>query len=240
MQRLIRSSGVARVLAMAGGVGLAASAALADGSDIGLIVQGGRLVTVEAVGEPPTQTFGDALRVFPVDLAFDAIENVVGVDEPGFATQDPGVLGQTIGFTLTKALRQWNVTLGTFESTSRTMSAGRVDLGLASVTTPLADALTPLTPIPSFPDDIHYFWTLDGATATTGEGIYLVEGYFTNPGGQLADSLPTWLVFNYGLDEEEHDLAIDWVNANLVPAPGAAALLALAGLAAARRRRSAR
>ncbi|MBX3387055.1 MAG: PEP-CTERM sorting domain-containing protein [Phycisphaeraceae bacterium] len=227
-------------LALAGAtVGLVGSSALADGSDVGLIAQGGRLVTVEAIGEPPMQTFGGPLRVFGVELEFDAIEMLVGVDEPGFATQDAAVLGQSIGFTFTRALRQWNVGLGLFEPTTFTMTAGRVDLGLANVTTPTTDVPTPLSTIPVFPDDIHYFWSLDGATDTTGEGIYLVEGYFTNPGGQLLDSLPVWFVFNYGLDEDEHDLAIDWVADNLVPAPGAVALLAMGGLASLRRRRRA-
>ncbi len=215
--------------------------ALADGSDVGLIVQNGRLATVAAIGEPPTQAFGDALRTFPVDLEFNALESVVGIEEPGFATQDASVLNQTIGFTLTHALRKWNMGLGTFEATAFTMTAGRADLGLANVTTPTTDVPTPLTPIALFPDDFHYFWTLDQATELTGEGIYLVEGRFTNPGGSLADSLPTFFAFNYGLSEEEHDRSIDWINDNLVPAPGVGLplMLTLLGLTGARRRRCA-
>jgi hypothetical protein len=38
------------------------------------------------------------------------------------------------------------------------------------------------------------------------------------------------------MSEEEHDAAIEWVELNLVPAPGAIALLGLAGVAGRRRR----
>lgn len=213
----------------------------AHGSDVGLIARNGRLVTVEAEGEPPTQVFGsDPMRVFGVDLEFIAADNLVGVEEPGFATSDAAVLGQTIGFTHLRALRRWNAVAGAFESTSFTMTAGRTDLGLANVTTPTTDTPTPITPIPNFPDDMHYLWTLDQATSASGEGIYLVEGIFTNPvvgGNGLASSEPVWFVFNYGLDEEEHDAAIEYVESTLVPTPGAAIIGAMGLAAAARRRR---
>lgn len=66
-------------------------------------------------------------------------------------------------------------------------------------------------------------------------GIYLLEVRFGMSG--FVTSAPAWIVFNYGLDEEEHGLAVEWVEENLVPAPGVPALLGLGGLVAGRRRR---
>jgi len=49
---------------------------------------------------------------------------------------------------------------------------------------------------------------------------------------------PIFFVHGFGLEDEvAHEAAIDWVNGNLVPAPGALSMLALGGLTATRRRR---
>lgn len=217
----------------------AASPALAHEGDVGLRNDAGRLSTILVDGEPPMQTFLDPERVFGAELLYSMDDLAVLTDEPHFATNDASVLGLPINFTLTKSLRVWNDTLGVFEATSQTMTVGNPSLGLANVTTPPTDSLVAAATIPSF--QAHnpvYLWTLDGATASTGEGVYLVEGVFANPGGSLQSSLPVFFVFNYGLDEEVHDRAIDYAAGVLVPAPGTAAcLLALGAGAAVRRRR---
>lgn len=82
--------------------------------------------------------------------------------------------------------------------------------------------------------DLHADFTLFGAGGVDPtNGIYLAAFTFASAG--LATSETFWIVFNLGLDEAAHEAAEEWVEANLVPAPGALALLALgAGL---RRRR---
>lgn len=223
--------------ALAGTIAGAASTALGHEGDVGLKVESGRLATVLVEGEPPVQVFGDAERVFGVELEFDPVEMIVGAEEPGFATEDAGVLGRTIGFSFTKSLRIWNDGLGAFEATAMRMSAGRVDLGLAAVLTPMVDERAALNPIGSMPIDFHYLWTLEGADTMSGQGVYLVEGVFTNPGGVLGESESVFFVFNYGMDEEVHDAAIAYAARVLVPTPGVGVAAAMMGLTLRRRRR---
>ncbi|MBY0312852.1 MAG: hypothetical protein K2W85_12345 [Phycisphaerales bacterium] len=210
-------------------------AALADGDDIQVTLVQGELRTGAVVGEPPNQNFGDLeQRVFGADLDFNAITNDVRIDEPGYASRDPLLLGQSFQFTIRKALRQWNGSA--FVSTTTTMGTGLPDLGQPFINTPATD-----TPVAGYSwllsDDFHFEWLLNGATAGTGQGIYLAELELTT--GQLT-SRPFWIAFNYGLTEAEHDAAIDWVQESLVPAPGTAGILGLMILAGGRRRRTSR
>jgi hypothetical protein len=55
-----------------------------------------------------------------------------------------------------------------------------------------------------------------GVTTPTG-GIYLIGLTMVNSALTTAD--PIWIVYNNGLEEGMHDLAIDWVQANLVAVP---------------------
>jgi hypothetical protein len=57
-------------------------------------------------------------------------------------------------------------------------------------------------------------------------------------GGGFAESDSFYIVFNQNSDEAVHDAAIDYVREFIVPAPGAAGLLAVSGLVAMRRRRA--
>lgn len=218
-------------LISAGSITMVTTAAMADGDDIAVSLAFGELRTSAVVGEPPNQVFGDAeQRVFGADLEFNAITNDVRIEEPGYASRDPLLLGQSIRFTIRKALRQWDGT--SFVPTATTMGTGLPDLGLPFINTPATD-----TPVNGYSwlltDDFHFEWGLNGATASTGQGIYLAELVLST---DTLTSRPYWIAFNYGLSEAEHDTAIDWVQQTLVPAPGAAGVLA-AGLVAATRRR---
>lgn len=217
---------------------LATSTATAHEGDVGIRLTGGRFETVLASGEPPTQTFGTEIeRVFAAELDFNMTTNTVVIDEPGLASEATGLAGQNLGFNIRAALRRWSGT--GFDSTTSTMSVGGGDLGLGFIATPATDTLTPghTVTVAATPFDFHYDWRLDGATATTGNGIYLVELELTNPGGSLLTSDPFWVVFNYGEDETEHEAAIDWTVENLVPVPSAGGVMLLAGLTGAVRRR---
>lgn len=208
-------------------------AALADGDDIQVSLVQGELRTGAVVGEPPNQNFGDVeQRVFGANLEFNAITSDVRIDEPGYASRDPLLLGQSIQFNIRKALRRWDGSA--FVSTTSTMATGLPDLGQPFINTPATD-----TQVAGYSwllsDDFHFEWLLNSATASTGQGIYLAELELTT--GPLT-SRPYWIAFNYGLTEAEHDAAIDWVQQTLVPAPGTAGIAGLMLLGGARRRRS--
>jgi uncharacterized protein (TIGR03382 family) len=66
------------------------------------------------------------------------------------------------------------------------------------------------------------------------DGIYLAS--FTASTSGFATSETFYVLFNLNESEIDHDEAIEWVEANIVPAPGALALLG-AGLLVLRRRR---
>lgn len=214
---------------------ISTSAAHAHEGDIGLRTSGGRIDTVLVSGEPPAQVFGtESTRVFGVELEWSALESLVLAEEPGYASNDPTLLGRSIRPEILKALRVWNG--ADFITTATTMQTGKPP-AFPLVSTPSTDAVTPTN---SFivADDFHFDWILTGATESTGTGIFLVEMNLVDTSADpLLPSRPYWIVFNHGEDELAHEAAIGYVEAHLVPAPAAAALLAGPGMLLARRRR---
>lgn len=212
----------------------------AHDGDIGIRINAdNRIETVLAGGEPPNQTFGaDIERIFVAELVFNATANDVRIDEPGLASEAAGLLNQPLGLNIRKALRRWNGS--GFETTPLTLSVGGSDLGLPFSTTPLTDTLVtgPSIVVPEIPLDFHMDWVLDGATTSTGDGIYLLEIELASPGGNLLTSDPLWVVYNYNLTESEHDAAIEYVAANYIPAANSMLLaIPVAYLGARRRQR---
>jgi hypothetical protein len=55
-----------------------------------------------------------------------------------------------------------------------------------------------------------------GSAAVPAEGVYLFPLQLTSSDAAVRDSDPLFLVYNNGRSEEQHDLAIEWVEANLL------------------------
>lgn len=220
--------------------GMAAGAAWADGGgDIGARVDGGRLVTWAA--DHDEGVYLQPERVFKGELA--DIGGVIEGDEPGFFYLPNFELsGAQVGLNVRAAARLWdpNAPSGAAGENFQAIAGSTLTIGnaiLGSITTPAADPASPLVgpsiTVPSAGIDFHYPFVLNG-TAT---GIYLLELELRTNLAGVGDSLPFWVILNYGLPEAEHDRAKEYVESFVVPAPGAAAVLAMGlGLAARRRR----
>lgn len=148
-------------------------------------------------------------------------------DEPGFEAENgvfaPNVL---VGFNIRTALGVWNgngfdtaletLTIN-FGALERTTGAGFVEgFGLSTNA--------------GGGYHRHFGFTLNGVTPQD-SGVFLLELELWSDQPGVLTSLPFWIVFNFNESEAVHDLALDWVNANLVPAPGALLLLGLGLLA---------
>ena len=215
------------------------AAALAGGSDIGLLVQDGRIVT--AVADDENGAFEElGERVFGADIDF--VTNLG--DEPGFFTTDGPTVpagfssftpGSTITYRTNGALQAWNG--AEFVATTNR---------LRQIVVP--NVLEILTPSDgSTVDGFEYTYAggefdehPDYAMENGAEaGIYLWNITFSatdGAGNAYGDSESVFVVFNFGLSEAEHEAAIAYAE-SIVPAPGVLAPLAFAGTLATRRRR---
>lgn len=215
-------SAAAMIAVCAGG-----SVALGDG-DIWLYNQNGALST-GIIEEFPGLERTAGVRVFHADLGVD-VDNAI--DEPGLRVLEDGLdPAGVLGFRINRALRQWN------GSDFSAVSAFTMTLGFESLsaTTPLTDVATAGFTVNLDADgDLHdhYDFVLNAGTRVP--GIWLLDVSFTFTG--LGDSEPVWVLFSQDVSAAEVELAEEWAAAN-IPAPGAVALLGLAGLVAGRRRR---
>ncbi len=208
--------------------------ALADGGDYGLtIIEGTTAVGIGDHDEGTITNLGE--RVFLADMTLTAPNWYA--DEPGIFIEQGSLPDNTqVSFTLVGSLQYWDGTGAVnFTQAANTMT---VAFGPASATTSTDasdvagfsinyDADTP----GGF--DEHYDHTID---ATAPQGIYLLTSTFTLSGASASTTIFT--LFNAGLDESAHDLAGEYAENVLVPAPSALALLTLGALGASRRRRN--
>lgn len=212
-----------------------ASLALADGGDYGLAIMDGAVAV--GIGDHDAGTISDfGERVFAADM-FVSGPNWFA-DEPGIFIEEGSLADNTqVSFTLTQSLMFWDGTGAVnFSQASESMSLG---FGPASVSTTFDN-----NPVAGFSVnydadfvggfDEHFDYTLDG---TASAGIYLLANTFSLSGAIDSDVIFT--VFNAGLDESTHDLAIDYAETVLVPTPGTAGLFAFASLGMVTRRRRA-
>lgn len=201
-----------------------AASALADGEqpDMWVSSSGGTLVT--GGFDHTTETVvAESLRVFEAEFGVDPAFPFSG-DEPGIASD---LVGATLTFNLLQGLGAWNG--AGFDASSANLLASYGGQDAFSSTGGAFSFLV------TADLDLHPEFTLLGADgADPANGIYLASLRFSSAGYGGSD--PLWIVFNLGMDEADHAAATAWVEANLVPAPGALALLALGGVAIRRRR----
>jgi hypothetical protein len=190
-------------------------------ADIWVTAFGGQLVTGGWDHETGV-VINPGQRVFAGDLGLDPSFPFSG-DEPGIGSD---LVGSTLRLNVLDTLGAWNgagfdfsssmLTVGYASQSADTASGGFVSF---MVTAGL---------------DLHTELTLSGPGASDpANGIYLATFRFASNG--LAESAAFWVVLNLGMSEAEHEAAVDWVEMNLVPAPGAIAMLGAVALL--RRRR---
>jgi len=177
-------------------------------------------------------------RVFGAEFGEEPTEPFAA-DEPGFQAID-GTFGSSEEFrvNITDAVTRW--TGSGFGSTGETITLefGPSDVtsgaGFVSGFTFTADSAG------GFHDHFEIILNGDGSGLGTDPdpGIYLLPLSLELTSGALAPTDTFWFVMNLGQDEADHDAAIGWVQSNLVPAPGAFALLAGFGLIGSRRRKN--
>lgn len=216
-----------------------AGLAFAGEGDIGLLVQDNRIVT--SVANDETGAFEDiGERVFGADIDF--VSNLA--DSPGFFTTDgptvPGgfstfSVGSTVSYRTNGALLAWDgAGFVATDNRLRQIVVPNVLEILSPTDGSVVDGFEYTYGGGEFDEHPDYAMT-DGAQS----GIYLWNITFTASdanGNAYGDSSNIFVVFNFGLSEEEHEAAIAFVE-TIIPAPGAAVPLAMAGLIGMRRRR---
>ncbi len=237
---------IARTLTVAALLASASSAALAGELDVWVSFENGQIVTGSADKSTSPVTFTSGVRVFEAEFGeLPGFPNLL--DEPGFYTEQLAA-GTGIGFNILDALRVWNGSdFSTIGSQSMSIFGDPFPDGPVATTPASAGAFVPgfqfiEADANGFFDD-HPTFQLNNQA----DGIYLLSlELFTDAAG-IANSEPMYIVFGSNLDgslgddeafEAAIESAVDFVNASVIPTPGTAGLLALAGLAATRRRRA--
>ena len=219
-----------------------ASIAFAHGEgDIGLLLSGNQIVT--AIADDETGSFNEiGERVFGAD--FDFVSNLG--DAPGFFTTDGPTLpggfdafapGTTITYQTNGAIQAWNGS--GFEATSNQLRQIVIP-GIAEILSPTDNSVVGGFEYAynggDFDEHPDYAMTEAGNA-----GIYLWKVQFSAldaSGSLIASSAEAWIVFNFGLDEDAHEAALEFAE-GAIPTPMTLAPIAGLGLAASRRRRNA-
>jgi len=209
---------------------LAAGASAQHAGDIGLGLVNNRITTgIAALG-----TFTPGERVFGSEFG-EVLPNFT--DEPGFDSLAGAFpLGTAITFNVHGGLRRFES--GAFSSA---IDPVRLSIGFATFTPVLTPTDSSL--LPGFAINVnsngewhrHLQFTLQSPATN---GIYLLEMSLVGNSPLMQESQSFWIVFNQNALEADHDAAMQWVNQNLVPSPGAGILLAGGGMILARRRRA--
>jgi len=216
--------------------------ALAHEGDIAITNINNKVVTGLGDHSLYPNSFEFPERVFAGELAEQG--GLVFTDEPGWLGPFDNVgqgfaPGTSLGFNIRSALRAWNGDDFLSGPASQRMRLYDSGPGTNQVLTPLIDVIVPGFAVVSDAGvhqqggfDEHPFYEL----TTNSPGIYLLELEIWASDTSIAASDPIWLVFNWDSSELEHEQAIEWTEANLVPTPTSACLVLLWGATRARRR----
>lgn len=185
--------------------------------------QGGR-IEIGAWDDDAGALHAPTWRVFGADLGEDP-DFPFSIDEPGIRSN---LNGLTFSLDLDAGLQVWTGASFASSSSSMSMSYGGASIGTGS------GGSMPFLVSEGF--HVHPEFTLAGfGGADPAPGIYLISFRVSSVGYGTSDRF--WFAFNLGMDEATHDAAKEWVESNLVPAPGALAMAGAALLAARRGRR---
>jgi hypothetical protein len=188
-------------------------------SDGGTLRTGGWDHDTESLAAPE-------LRVFEAHFGEDP-SFPFSIDEPGIGgvAADLGLpVGSTLTLRMASGLGVWNGAGFSAASTSMTADYGPLSVGSASG--------GDLDFLITEDYDLHPIFSIDPTAAT---GAYILE--FSAMMDGFASSESFWIVFNLGLEDLVFEEAVEWTEANYVPAPGALVAFGVAGLASRRRRR---
>ncbi|MFG0293914.1 MAG: hypothetical protein ACF8MJ_12285 [Phycisphaerales bacterium JB050] len=236
----------ARILTASALLTAMSSTVFAHGFDVWVNFENGQIVTGEADKTTSPVTFTPGVRAFEAEFGeIPGFPNLI--DEPGFYTEHLAP-GTGIGFNILDALRTWNGSdFNTIASQTMSIFGDPFPDGDVATTPASANEFVPgfqfiEADSNGFFDD-HPTFQLNNQA----DGIYLLSlELFTDAEG-IANSDPFYIVFGSNIDgslgddeafEEQIEAAVDFVNSSIIPAPGTAGLLALASLAATRRRRA--
>jgi hypothetical protein len=212
--------------------------AAAQHADIKPDVEGGRIITDGYIDDTGETIRG--LRVFGFEFQEDPLDPYVSRD-PGFNTVGASMFppGSQLSFNVPGAalfglptnLTYWSgtgsVSFGAAPSgETLRLNRGTQDRTIGGGTNAIAGfAIGAAGANGSIHEHLDSFLQGSDGNVNPGDGIipadgiYLVSLELTSSDPSIASSRPTFLVYNNGLDETAHDLAIDWVETNLVPIP---------------------
>jgi len=226
----LRSVSICSRLAAVAAVGLlfCESHAAADEGEVhpdAFVWQSGGQLRTASWDHDTGEIIDSAARVFSAEFGEDP-EFPFSIDEPGFGSN---LVGTTLSINVLSGLSRW--TGSEFASFAGAAISG--EYGGSSGSSASGGSFSFLV---TEGLDLHPNFTISGDAGNDPiAGIYLLAMQASASGFNSSDTF--WVVFNLGSDEADHDAAIDWVQGNLVPAPGAVALLVLAGATRGRRRR---
>lgn len=221
-------------LALAGLVITASMAAAHEGGDILVDLVDGRLVTGTVDEDGSNPEVGE--RVFGAEFE-DPMD--IFTDEPGHkalpGTFDPS--GRN-GFNILSALKMWTGSgfIGLDALTEETM-----EISFGSLVRKSTNGFVSGFFLNNDADGgwhRHLGFRLNGKIGDEWNprlGIYMLELELKNDDSTIGNSLPYYIIFNYGMDEEYHDAAIDYQR-DVVPEPATLTVMAL-GAAMLRRRK---
>lgn len=210
-------------------------AASAQHFDIYLSAENGKL-TIGAADDESGQTV-PGVSVFEAFFGESTDGNFPNeTDEPGWFADD--LPQNTVyGFNFLDGLRVFDGDFDQFAAETLTLTADSTDGGAPSATTAGAGQFVPgfffTSPDGSGGFDSHIDFVLN---APASDGIYLAQMQATSD--SFASSDPFWIVFSQNVPDEQLEIAVEYVEANIVPAPAGAAALLLAFGAGRRRRRN--